>query len=55
MSREERLERRAEVLHRMARWYERQAQRTHGARAMALRAQAQDMQAEALRLTLAGT
>lgn len=55
MSRQERLERRAQVLHRMARWYERQAQRAHGARAVALRAHARDMEAEALRLTLAGT
>ena len=55
MSRQERLERRAQVLHRMAHWYERQAQRAHGARAVALRAHARDMEAEALRLTLAGT
>ena len=54
MSRQERLARRAEVLHGLARWYERQAQRAEGARAVALRAEARDMEAEALRLALAG-
>lgn len=53
MTAADRLERRAEVLARLASWYKVHADRAAGSRAAALCASARDMQEEALRTAMA--
>lgn len=53
MTATERLERRAEVLARLASWYKVHADRAVGSRAEALRASARDVQEDALRTAMA--